>query len=190
VIFCFTFDLFKFNKTQTLKTAAMSTQEFGNMITSHSSFLRQLAMKLTRDMEESEDLIQDTFFKAIKNKDKYQDGTNIKGWLYTIMRNTFINNYRRKKNQNTFVDETENNFFINSREADKDSATDSTVDQEYLMRQINSIEKTYVDTFMMHYNGYKYEEIAEILDIPLGTVKSRIFLARKKMMAKLADYRY
>jgi RNA polymerase sigma-70 factor, ECF subfamily len=168
----------------------MSTHEFGNLIVTHTSFLKQLAMKLTRDIEEAEDLIQDTFFKAIKNKEKYEDGTNLKGWLYTIMRNTFINNYRKKKNQNTFVDETDNRYFINSKEAGKDFVTDTNVDQEYLMRQIDSIERTYLDTFMMHYNGYKYEEIAEIMDIPLGTVKSRIFLARKKMMAKLKDYRF
>jgi RNA polymerase sigma-70 factor (ECF subfamily) len=168
----------------------MSTQEFGNLIVTHTGFLKQLAMKLTRDIEAAEDLIQDTFFKAIKNKEKYQDGTNLKGWLYTIMRNTFINNYRKAKNQNTFVDETDNNYFLNSKEADKDFTTDANVDHEYMMRQIDSIERTYLDTFMMYYNGYKYEEIAEIMDIPLGTVKSRIFLARKKMMAKLKDYRF
>jgi RNA polymerase sigma-70 factor, ECF subfamily len=168
----------------------MSTTEFSELIVSHKSFLNQLAMKLTKSVDDSDDLIQDTLFKALKNKDKYQDGTNLKGWLYTIMKNTFINNYRKKKMQNTFVDETENKYFINSKESDKDSNTDYRVDHQYLMKQIDSIDKHYVDTFMMHYNGYKYEEIAEILGIPLGTVKSRIFLARKKMMDKLMDYRF
>ena len=168
----------------------MSTTEFSELIVSHKSFLNQLAMKLTKSVDDSDDLIQDTLFKALKNKDKYQDGTNLKGWLYTIMKNTFINNYRKKKMQNTFVDETENKYFINSKESDKDSNTDYRVDHQYLMKQIDSIDKHYVDTFMMHYNWYKYEEIAEILGIPLGTVKSRIFLARKKMMDKLMDYRF
>lgn len=167
----------------------MSKSEFGSVILSHQSFLHQLAMKLTKSMEDSNDLIQETYFKALKNKDKFQEGTNIKGWLYTIMKNTFINAYRKKKNQNTFVDETENKFFLNSRESDKAVKTDALVDHEYLMEQIHSIEKTYVETFMMYYNGYKYEEIAEIMGIPLGTVKSRIFLARRKMMDKLKDYR-
>jgi RNA polymerase sigma-70 factor (ECF subfamily) len=167
----------------------MSTIEFGNLIVTHSNFLYQLAMKLTRNNDDSNDLLQETFLKAIKNKEKYQDGTNIKGWLYTIMKNTFINNYRKKKYQNTFVDETDNKFFINQNEVDKEVRTDRIVDTEYMMRQIDSVEKTYVDTFMMYYNGYKYEEIAEIMGIPLGTVKSRIFLARKKMMEKLKDYR-
>ncbi len=167
----------------------MSTAEFGNMISTHQQFLQNLALKLTKSGDDANDLMQETFFKAIKNKEKYQEGTNIKGWLYTIMKNTFINNYRKKKNQNTFVDETDNNYFINSRQAEKDVRTDRLVDQAYLMRQLETVESTYLDTFMMHYNGYKYEEISEIMDIPLGTVKSRIFLARRKMMDKLQDYR-
>ncbi len=167
----------------------MSKSEFGTMILSHQGFLLQLAMKLTKSTEDSNDLLQETFFKALKNKDKFQEGTNIKGWLYTIMKNTFINAYRKKKNQNTFVDETDNKYFLNYREGEKTVETDAVVDQEYIMKQINSVEKTYVETFMMYYNGYKYEEIAEILDIPLGTVKSRIFLARRKMMDKLKAYR-
>lgn len=167
----------------------MSKTEFSNMIVNYQSFLEQLAMKLTKSVEDSNDLIQETYFKAIKNSDKFQEGTNIKGWLYTIMKNTFINAYRKKKNQNTFVDETENKYFLNLRESEKTATTDSLVDTEYLMRQIHSVDKTYIETFMMYYNGYKYEEIAEIMGIPLGTVKSRIFLARRKMMDKLQDYR-
>ena len=167
----------------------MSKSQFGTLILNHKSFLFQLAMKLTKNSDDSDDLLQETYYKALKNSDKFQEGTNIKGWLYTIMKNTFINAYRKKKNQNTFVDDTDNKYFINMKETEKTVKTDGTVDQEYMMKQINSVEKTYVETFMMYYNGYKYEEIAEILGIPLGTVKSRIFLARRKMMAKLADYR-
>lgn len=167
----------------------MSNSDFNSMITNHQDFLHQLAMKLTKSNEDSNDLMQETLFKAIKNKDKFQEGTNIKGWLYTIMKNTFINAYRKKKNQNTFVDETENKYFLNIRESEKSATTDSIVDHKYMMEQVNSIDKTYLETFMMNYNGYKYEEISEILGIPLGTVKSRIFLARRKMMDKLKDYR-
>ena len=93
----------------------MSNSDFNSMITNHQDFLHQLAMKLTKSNEDSNDLMQETLFKAIKNKDKFQEGTNIKGWLYTIMKNTFINAYRIKKNQNTFVDETENKYFLNIR---------------------------------------------------------------------------
>lgn len=167
----------------------MSKAEFSTMIISHQDFLRQLAMKLTKSSDDSDDLMQETLFKALKNRDKFQEGTNIKGWLYTIMKNTFINAYRKRKNQNTFVDETENKYFINLKESEKSASTDSIVDHKYIMNQIHSIDKTYLETFMMYYNGYKYEEISEIMNIPLGTVKSRIFLARRKMMDKLKDYR-
>lgn len=167
----------------------MSKTELSSIIVSHESFLYQLALKLTKSAEDSNDLLQETYYKAIKNSDKFKEGTNIKGWLYTIMKNTFINAYRKKKNQNTFVDETENKYFLNLKESEKTVETDAAVDHEYIMKQINSVDRTYVETFMMYYNGYKYEEIAEIMDIPLGTVKSRIFLARKKMMNKLKDYR-
>jgi RNA polymerase sigma-70 factor (ECF subfamily) len=168
----------------------MSTAEFGLLLDQQNQFLRQLALKLTKHMEDAEDLIQETYFKALKHQDKYTQGTNLKGWLYTIMKNTFINNYRKKKVQNTFIDETDNSFFIDQGINNRVERADRNVDQEYIMKQIDSIEKNYVEAFMMHFNGYKYEEIAEILGIPLGTVKSRIFLARKKMMAKLHDQRF
>lgn len=168
----------------------MSTSEFGLLLDKQGVFLRQLALKLTKHLEDAEDLIQDTYFKALKNKDKYTPGTNLKGWLYTIMKNTFINNYRKKKVQNTFIDETDNTYFIDQGLNNRVEYADRNVDQEYIMKQIDSIEKNYVEAFMMHFNGYKYEEISEILGIPLGTVKSRIFLARKKMMEKLQDQRF
>lgn len=166
----------------------MSQSDFGNLLFKHESFLYQLAMKLTRSLEDSNDLIQETYFKALKSRDKFKEGTNLKGWLYTIMRNTFINAYRKEKNQNTFVDETDSNYFIDSTVVHKTTNAESKLEQDYLMEQINSIEKPYVDTFMLYFNGYKYDEIAEKLNVPLGTVKSRIFLARKKMMSKLKDY--
>ena len=147
----------------------MSTAEFGQLIDREYEFLNQLAMKLTKQKDDAEDLIQDTYYKALKNS---------------------TNNYRRKRNQNTFVDETDSQYFLNSKEASKGTHTEANVDNEYIMNQIDSIEKHYTEAFFMHYEGYKYEEIAEHFNIPLGTVKSRIFLARQKMMEKLGDLRY
>ena len=114
----------------------MSTAEFGELIDREHDFLQQLAMKLTKRHDDAQDLIQDTYFKALKNKDKFATGTNLKGWLYTIMKNTFINNYRRKKQQNTFVDETESQYFLNSKEASRTTLTDANVDNDYIMEQI------------------------------------------------------
>lgn len=165
----------------------MSTAEFGVLIQQHQSFLKQLAIKLTKHIDDAEDLIQETFYKALKNKERYQPETNMKGWLYTIMKNTFINGYRKNKNNNTFIDETENQFYLNQYA--ESTRTDDLVDHQFVMNQINSIDRIYLESFMMYFNGYKYEEISEELNLPLGTVKSRIFLARKKMIEKLADYR-
>ena len=168
----------RYGRFEQKNISIMSRQEFGLLIVKHESFLLQLAMKLTKSFEDSNDLIQETYFKALKSSHKFQEGTNLKGWLYTIMRNTFINAYRKKKKQNTFVDETESKFFLDSNQVEKSSTMDSLVDREYMMKQINSVDSAYVDTFMMYYNGYKYDEIAKELNVPLGTVKSRIFLAR------------
>lgn len=167
----------------------MAQSNFQEELLSLRRTLGYFALQLTSNNDDAEDLLQETMVKAITYKDKFREKTNLKAWLYTIMKNTFINNYRKKRNQNTFVDETDNNYFINSVVSTKDVSTDSLVDNDYLMKQIESIDRNYLEAFMMHFNGYKYEEIAEILEIPLGTVKSRIFLARKKMMKKLADYR-
>lgn len=167
----------------------MTSIEFGNMVVSQGSFLNRLALNLTKDAEEANDLTQDTLLKAITNQDKYAPGTNMKGWLYTIMRNTFINKYRKMKSRKTFVDTTDGGYFLNMKESAKETRSDAGIDYKHMLEQIETVDKTYVDTFMMHYQGYKYEEIADILQIPLGTVKSRIFLARKKLMEKLKDYR-
>ena len=166
-----------------------SSDTFGNEIHQHSSFLRILALKLTRHSEDAEDLIQETFYKAIKNQDRFKEGTNLKGWLYTILKNTFINNYRKKRNQNTYSDDTENQFLIGSMASSRSTEADSPAELTHIMENIETVEKSYLDAFMMYFNGYKYEEIAKEMDIPLGTVKSRIFLARRKMMEKLKDFR-
>ena len=167
----------------------MSTAEFGQLIDREYEFLNQLAMKLTKQKDDAEDLIQDTYYKALKNKDKFATGTNLKGWLYTILKNTFINNYRKKRNQNTYTDETENQFILGSMASDRATEADSPAELTTILENIESVEKSYLDAFMMYFNGYKYEEIAQEMNIPLGTVKSRIFLARKKMMEKLKDFR-
>ncbi|CAI8284123.1 MAG: ECF RNA polymerase sigma factor SigR [Owenweeksia sp. TMED14] len=166
----------------------IATKSFGNEIQQHQSFLRSLALKLTHHSEDAEDLIQETFFKALKNQSKFKEGTNLKGWLYTILRNTFINNYRKKRNQNTYTDDTENQFILSSISSDQETEADSPLNLSTILNNIESIEKSYLEAFMMHFNGYKYDEIANQMNIPLGTVKSRIFLARKKMMERLKDF--
>ena len=167
----------------------MQQDTFGPQIYQHQQFLRALAYKLTRHSEDAEDLVQETFFKAIKNQTKYQPGTNLRGWLYTILKNTFINNYRKKKNQNTYLDDSENQYVLGGMMANREDEADSPYEMTNIKDRIELVESTYLDAFMMYFNGYKYEEIANHMVIPLGTVKSRIFLARRKMIEQLRGIR-
>jgi|TARA_B110000483_G_scaffold241401_1_gene324295 RNA polymerase sigma-70 factor (ECF subfamily) len=169
------------------KETMLLSDTFGFQIHQHQSFLRSLALKLTHHSEDAEDLIQETFLKALKNENKFKEGTNLRGWLYTILRNTFINNYRKKRSQNTYTDDTENQFILGSITSDPETEADSSLNLNTILENIETIEKSYLEAFMMHFNGYKYDEIAEKMNIPLGTVKSRIFLARKKMVQRLKE---
>ena len=168
----------------------MSTLEFNNLIIQYSNPLLAFAKNLTKDHEDANDLLQETRLKAIRYKDKFKEGTNIKAWLFTIMKNTFINDYRRKKKQNTMFDSTANAYYINS--------TDSTVvknggetscNMETIQNAIDDLPEELRIPFMNYYKGFKYNEIAEELGLPLGTVKSRIFFARKELKSKLKVFR-
>src|SRR5271170_4701062 len=95
----------------------MSNLEFNQLLVNNAEFLKPFAVTLTRDTEDAKDLFQETIFRALANSDKYNVGTNVKAWLYTIMRNIFINNYRRKAKQNTIFDSTQNSFLLDSKQA-------------------------------------------------------------------------
>ena len=101
----------------------MSTLEFNSLLVTNRSFLKGFALGFTRDAQDAEDLIQDTMVKALRYKKNFKEGTNIKGWLYTIMRNIFINNYKRKKFQNTILDTTDNQYYLNSGSMQADTIT-------------------------------------------------------------------
>lgn len=147
--------------------------------------LKSFAYNLTKDSEEAKDLYQETAFRAMTNRDKFKAGTNLKAWLFTIMKNIFINNYRKKSKSNTIIDNTDNLYFINSGHAvvTNDAATNILMDE--LGGMIEELEVSIRKPFEMHYIGFKYQEIADDLDLPLGTVKSRIFFARKALKGKI-----
>lgn len=151
--------------------------------------LLRFAYKLTADREEANDLLQETSLKALDNEEKYEPQTNFKGWIYTIMRNIFINNYRRIVREQTFVDTTENHYHLNTPHEDASESTESAYDLKEMHRVVNNLPKEYRLPFSMHIAGFKYREIAEKLDLPLGTVKSRIFFTRQKLQRELKDFR-
>lgn len=151
--------------------------------------LLSFALKLTLNRDEAQDLVQDTTLKALNNEEKFVDNTNFKGWMLTIMRNIFINNYRKTARENTLVDNSDDLFHLN---LPQDSGLD-TPDGAFAVNEITSIISQFPEDFRqpfsMHIAGYKYEEISEILSMPLGTVKSRIFFTRKRLREILKDYR-
>ncbi|MCB9299635.1 MAG: RNA polymerase sigma factor [Lewinellaceae bacterium] len=146
-----------------------------------SSSLRAFSLKLTGNAVDAEDLYQDTALRIITNADKYRQGTNFKAWAVTIMRNIFINNYRKKVRRNMIIDQTPNNYYLNSSDKSVDNDGENNVAYNELMKMVDSLPDDFRQPFMMAFEGFKYDEIAEELGSPLGTIKSRIFFARKKL---------
>jgi RNA polymerase sigma-70 factor (ECF subfamily) len=169
-------------------TTAMTALEFNYQLTGLSSNLERFALSLTANREDAKDLLQETFAKAISYRDKFVDNTNLKAWTFTIMKNTFINNYRRATKANTTFDNTDDLYYLNL----KKETHINTPESEYTIKEINKaiseLEDEFRIPFLMHTQGYKYKEIADELELKIGTVKSRIFFTRKKLMEKLVDF--
>ena len=164
----------------------MSTVEFDKILLTNTEFLRPFAATLTRDTEAAKDLLQETLYKALANKEKYSAGTNIKAWLYTIMRNVFINNYRRRSKQNTIFDSSSNDFLLNIKQsAPGVTVNASSIQMKEIQEALFKLPEIFKTPFLLYYEGYKYQEIAEMTGEPLGTIKSRIHFARKLLKATI-----
>ena len=167
----------------------MSDSTFKQRLLGLQGNLLNFAFQLTTNREAAQDLVQDTTLKVLDNESKYVDNVNFKGWVFTIMRNIFINNYRRQVRSATVVDTTEDLYHLNlSQESGLNTPEGSFAAQE-ISEAINSFTDEYKVPFSMYIAGYKYSEIAEKMSLPLGTVKSRIFFARKRLQGMLKDYR-
>ncbi len=167
----------------------MASAKFQQSLMNLQSNLLNFAYMLTSNRDDAYDLLQDTTLKALDNEEKYTEGTNFKGWVFTIMRNIFINNYRRGVRSATIIDTTDNLYHLNiSQDSGIESPEDSYGAAE-ISAAINEFSDDYRIPFSMHIAGYKYNEIAEQIGLPIGTVKSRIFTARKKLRERFSDYR-
>jgi RNA polymerase sigma-70 factor (ECF subfamily) len=164
----------------------MSTVEFNQMLVNNTDFLKPFAFTLTRDNESAKDLLQETLFRALAYKDKYNVGTNIKAWLYTIMRNIFINNYRRRVKQNTIFDSTPNDFFLDYQQATVSNEAEGSLKLKEIQNALHQLPDIFKNPFMLYFEGFKYHEIAEALGEPLGTIKSRIHFARKLLKEQIS----
>ena len=164
----------------------MSQLEFFAQFDQLSTLLNSFAYNLTKNSEDAKDLYQETAFRAMTNRDKFRPGTNLKAWLFTIMKNIFINNYRKKMKANTIMDNTDNLYYLNSGKNSTENAADSNILIKELTHMIDELDDSTRVPFLMHYQGFKYQEIADHLMLPLGTVKSRIFFARKDLKSQIA----
>ena len=156
----------------------MSTAEFSLLLSDNADFLKPFAINLTKDHESAKDLFQETLYRALSNKDKYNVGTNIKAWLYTIMRNIFINDYRKRAKQSVILDNSPNDFLIDQTRTKVLNDGVTNLNLREVKQLIYELPELFRIPFNLYYEGYKYNEIAEELNEPLGTIKSRIHFAK------------
>lgn len=163
----------------------MSQIEFTKTFCQFRPMLLSFAFRLTKDTEAAQDLVQDTAYKAFKYQGTYKPHTNLRAWLMTIMRNTFINNYRQRKRRQVLDNTAVNSYLLSIQDGSARNEGEGSVAMEELSELVYDLDDWMKVPFLMHYQGFKYDEIATELDIPLGTVKSRIFFARKKLQEGL-----
>jgi len=166
----------------------MATLDFNQMLLNNAEFLRPFAITLTRDSETAKDLFQETMFRALSNREKYNVGTNIKAWLYTIMRNIFINNYRRKAKQNTVFDNSANEFLLDFNQIATANDAVGNINMKEVNEAVYNLPEIFKNPFLLYYDGFKYQEIADMLGEPIGTIKSRIHFARKLLKAHVERF--
>ncbi|MFN5911462.1 MAG: RNA polymerase sigma factor [Bacteroidota bacterium] len=166
----------------------MSTVEFNEALIQLEPNLRSFAMNFTRNSEDAKDLTQETMLKAITYRNYFTPQTNFRAWVFTIMRNLFINQYRRKSRSGQLFDDSKEMYLL-TNSADPHQSPVNSYSMKEINRQLSNLEDEYKTPFEMHFQGFKYKEIAEKLDIPIGTVKSRIFVARKKLMDLLPEFK-
>jgi RNA polymerase sigma-70 factor, ECF subfamily len=165
-----------------LKLNKMTAFEFQSQVLSLGDFINHFAKKYTRDDDDAKDLAQETMMKALMNYDKFRTNTNLKGWLRIIMRNIFINGYRRKAQR--LIKYDSDSFVVMQGEMDL-YGPDSQMNKQLIDKAIDALADDFRVPFIKHVEGFKYQEIADEMNLPIGTVKSRIFQARKILSQQL-----
>jgi RNA polymerase sigma-70 factor (ECF subfamily) len=161
-------------------TFLSSTQEIQNL-------LYAFALRLTKSREAAEDLVQETYFRAFKARESFQEGTNFKSWVTTIMHPAFINDYRKSKVRRHINGVMPEVMILSRTERGVENAAESSIRLKELTTLIGRLDPMYSMPFMMFFQGFEYSEIATHLRLPIGTVKSRIFVARSKMKALIGS---
>lgn len=186
-----------FVNTQKENAASLSrnnSEIFHNELFPHIEALKTFAYHLTYNEDDANDLVQETYMKAHRFIDKYIEGTNAKAWLFKILKNAYINQYRKKSKQPTRVDFED---VVNFHDSDdrlpgyldlREELFDKMMGDEVTIA-INSLPIDFRTVVLLcDVEGFTYEEIAKIIDIPIGTVRSRLFRARNMLKEKLKAY--
>lgn len=169
--------------------SALSRQHFEHQLVGLQDNMLSFALSLTTDKEMAEDLRQETSLKALNNREKYREDTNFKGWVFRIMKNLFINNYHSLARSYKIFDTNANPTYSSIYQDSEGLGTpEHEVSVQEINRAIEGLKQEVKEPFSLYTTGYKYNEIAHILGIPLGTVKSRIFFARKQLQQALHSY--
>lgn len=167
----------------------MNSLQFQKKLLGLQDNMMNFALMLTANRLDAEDLVQDTTMKVIDNQDKFVDNVNFKGWVLTVMRNIFINNYHKLVRTQTYVDPNTDIYNLDVVTDSDFHSPEGSFQLKEITKAINELNDDLKIPFSMFLSGYKYNEIAEKLDIPLGTVKSRIFFARQELQKILKDFR-
>ena len=161
----------------------------------HIDSMYNFGYRLTFDEDDAKDLVQDTYLKAYRFIDSFERGTNAKAWLFRILKNSFINDFRKKSKEPSKIDYQEVETFYNSEDVDKTITTDLRVDAvqdmigDEISNALNSLDVDFRTVIILcDLEGFKYDEMAKILDIPIGTVRSRLHRARNLLKEKLQSY--
>lgn len=168
---------------------------FNNEFMPHINSMYNFAYRLTLDSDDAKDLLQDTYLKAYRFIDSFQQGTNAKAWLFRILKNSFINDYRKRSKEPSKVDYQDVESYYNSEDVDRQITPDLRVEAlkdmigDEISNALNSLDVDFRTVIILcDLEGFKYEEMAKILDIPIGTVRSRLHRARNLLKEKLSEY--
>jgi len=167
----------------------MDTSYFRNKLLGLQDYMMNFALTLTADREDAMDLTQETSLRVLDNLEKYTDNRNFKGWVLTVMRNIFINNYHKLVRTQSFIDPNVDAYNVPLLSEGGHNTPEGSMDIKEITGAIAELQPSLKEPFSMFVAGYKYNEIADTLGIPLGTVKSRIFFARQELQKKLRDMR-
>jgi RNA polymerase sigma factor (sigma-70 family) len=163
----------------------MTSFEFCSGLLSFEIGLHKFAYRLNLTKDDADDLVQDTFLKALQKRDKYIETDNFKSWAFTIMKNTFVDNYRKNLIRKALIDKTGRSILINQTQAISFEEPDSTYSALEITQKIDQLNDKLRTPLKLYLEGYKYSEIADVLNLKLGTVKNRIFLSRKQLRNQL-----